>query len=324
MFIPYHTRNFDDTAKRIKKLVAVLDKHWFQDKKKEFEKLCEEGSDYYIIDHTPENYQEYLQSLTPEERFNSNDNFIEEVHIDKFCFYADYSGNPVCGKSVADKIVVTTKDISIDSDVNHKYEEFIALISDVKAWIDEEVNENIDYYKNEEYNTIVRGIVNKIKWEIDYRFNNKLKALERKHNKAKLKDLEPVRNSKKVKTTRSYKWLGKPEDLNELYRKMKDFFSGETKFVDFKNIFSNKEISIINPIKWHDDTASELLYFIMQLVENGLIEGKRLNYLTLTGCFLKSDGKKFTANFKNLKQSIPIKLTLAKMAKIEAIVKSFT
>ena len=178
MFIAYHSRNFDDTAARIKKLVAVLDKHWYQGKKKEFEKLCDEGEDYYTIDHTPDNYDEYLESLDPEERSMSFNNFTDAVFFDKFCFYRDYSSSKVCGESVTDNIIATVKVIITDAGVGDDYDGITALIADVKIWIDQEVNENVEYAKNEEYTTVLRGIVRKIKWKIDYSFNNKLKALE--------------------------------------------------------------------------------------------------------------------------------------------------
>ena len=297
MFIPHHTKNFGDIAARIKKLAAELDRDWFKRKKKEFEKLCKDGEDYYEIDTETD---------------------TQAVNFDLFCFSANYADG-VTGKTIADKIITTTSEIINDAGDDKDYQAFKLWIDDVKVWIEEEVNDKINFYRNEEYTILMHGIVHKIKWEIDYYFNNKLKALEVKYERNKI--AAPV---KKVTVIRSFKWQGKLEDLPKLYTKIKgDLVSNESKLIDFKHTFLHKDLAMITPLKWHDNNASELLYFIMQLSEKGLIAGKRLNYQALKGCFLTNEGKKFTASFKNLKQSIPLKLTPAKMAKIDAIVKEF-
>jgi hypothetical protein len=95
---------------------------------------------------------------------------------------------------------------------------------------------------------------------------------------------------------------------------------------DFKNIFSGKPVNEITPVKWHNKgNASELLYFISQLMEIGFIPNeKRMNYRRLTGCFVKSDGSTFTENFKELKQSLDISLSPEKKLFIEKIIKKLT
>jgi hypothetical protein len=178
MDIPYHTRNFDNTAARIKKLVAVLDKNWFQNKKREFTKLCEVGNDFYVLDNTPDGYEEYYQSLAADEKSGTIPDFTDTVFFDKFCFYANYSISKVCGESVTNNIIQTIKEIVDDAGVDNDYFCLTALIADVKMWISQEVNDHIEYGKNEEYSTILRDFLRKIKWKIEFSFNNKLKALE--------------------------------------------------------------------------------------------------------------------------------------------------
>lgn len=298
MFIRHYTKNFGDTAARIKKQAAKLDKDWFQSKKKEFVKLCINGEDYYEAGTPPD---------------------VQQVDFDLYCFSANYSKG-VTGSSIADKIIETTNAIIDDAGDDKDYPAIKFWIDNVKAWVQEAINENADYYKSEEYTHVMHGVLRKIQWEVDYYFNDKLKALELKFHRNNATTV-----FKKVKIVRSYKWQGKPEELSKLYNKMKgDFIALENRLQDFKHVFSNKDLSMINAIRWHDDNASELLYFIMQLEKYGLLKaGKRLNYAALTGCFVTNEGKKFTASFKNLKQSIPVKLSGVKMAKIEALVKSF-
>jgi hypothetical protein len=161
MFIRHYTKSFDDTAARIKKLVDVLDRSWYQAKKKEFEKLCNDGEDYYEIE-------------TPSE--------TQVVTFDIFCFNTDYSLG-VTGKATADKIIATTGEIINDVGDDKDYEAFKSWVDDVKAWTEEAVNDKINFYKSEEYASVMYSIVHKIKWEIDYCFNDKLKTLERKYTR---------------------------------------------------------------------------------------------------------------------------------------------
>ncbi len=297
MFIRHHTMNFGDTATRIKKHVAELDRDWFLRKKREFEKLCDKDEDFY----------EYV---TPSD--------TQVVDFDLFCFSATYSQG-VTGSSIADKIIATTNSIVDDAGDDKEYTSLKFWVDKVNKWTEEAVQDKIDYYKIEAYTNVMYGVLHKIKWKIQHHFNNKLQALELKHNRNKA-----TAARKKVKIIRSYKWQGRRDELPKLYQKLKgDLIAPENRLTDFTQVFSNKDIAIINPIKWHDNNASELLYFVMQLSEYGLIQGARLNYETLAGCFVTNDGKKFTASFKNLKQSIPVKLSGVKMAKIEALIKLF-
>ncbi len=123
----------------------------------------------------------------------------------------------------------------------------------------------------------------------------------------------------------SYKWLGKKEELNQLHEKMIDgLISSDTPIVDFKNIFSEKEISKLRPVKWHDGNASELLYFILELSEKGLIHKKnQTDYKQLAGCFIKNDCSVFKENFRQLKQDLDLKLSSEKKDRIDTLLREF-
>ena len=184
MFIPYRTTNFDDTAARIKKLVAVLDRFWFQNIKKEFEQLCVDGEDYYVIDNTPS--EEYLQKLSPEEREHVLDNSFKPVDFDAFWFSKGYSKSKVCGVGVIDKIISTTKEIIDEAGASADYKVFESIIEDVKVWVKEEVENQQDYDRktDAEYISVTNSFMRKCEWRLDNDFNKKLKVLEHIFNKA--------------------------------------------------------------------------------------------------------------------------------------------
>lgn len=129
----------------------------------------------------------------------------------------------------------------------------------------------------------------------------------------------------KKKLTLSYKWQGDVEnDLPELYQLLSNHISNDVTLERFKAIFTGNDVSTIVPVKWHDNNASEVLYFILQLAESKNIdEGERLNYERLKACIVQPNGQKFSANFKELKQKIDIYLSQPKRQSIDEIVKRF-
>jgi len=142
------------------------------------------------------------------------------------------------------------------------------------------------------------------------------------------KSLENIHSEKKKNSSRkniSYKWLGNDDEIPDLFKKMKGILidSGTTKN-EFSNIFSGIEIDKINPVKWHNDNASELLYFILQLEEKNLIaKRKHTSYIKLSGCFIKNNGCKFHEQFRALKQNLDIQFSNEKKQIIDAIIKQF-
>lgn len=133
------------------------------------------------------------------------------------------------------------------------------------------------------------------------------------------------RNSKK-KTVYSYEWLNDAEqDLPELYNLIVGkLITKDSKLEDFKKVFLNTPTSELNPIKWHEDNASELLFFITRLEETSNIEKTQyLRWERLISCFIKPDGGKFTANFKELNQKVSSTLSSSKQKFIDDIVKNF-
>jgi hypothetical protein len=105
----------------------------------------------------------------------------------------------------------------------------------------------------------------------------------------------------------SYVWQNEPDkELPELYSLMIDKYkliAPETTLEQFTAVFTGQPIESIIPITWHQDNASELLYFIYKLEQSSNVSGKP-DYLKMTACFVKPDGKQFTANFKQLKTQL--------------------
>ncbi|MDA8628650.1 hypothetical protein N9M15_00380 [Bacteroidia bacterium] len=133
----------------------------------------------------------------------------------------------------------------------------------------------------------------------------------------------------KNKTKMSFIWLGNSDtELEELYVLMKDEYtliSDDNTFKAFKEVFSGKPLDSITPIKWHNNNASEVLYFLMRLTESNNIDSKprRLNYQVLRGCIVADNGEPFSVNWKQLKQNIYIQFSTKKQDMIDRLVANF-
>jgi hypothetical protein len=136
---------------------------------------------------------------------------------------------------------------------------------------------------------------------------------------------KPTRKSSKQQKKTSFVWQSNPnKELPELYSLMvneRKLIASETTFEQFKAVFTGLPIVSINPIKWHQDNASELLYF------NEAIRNKVNNvwniYQRLAACFVKPDGKPFKVVWKSLKTHIGINLSPDKQKAIDELVSKF-
>lgn len=164
-------------------------------------------------------------------------------------------------------------------------------------------------------------------WLVWFKKQQELKNIEPslKVDSAKLpKGIEDIISKGQV----SYTWLGKSDELPELYQRLidKQLIDPDTTEEQFKAVFEAKPLQKIKeqPIKWHDENASELLYFILQLKASGNIKnGKQTSYQRLTACFVKPDGSRFDSVFKSLKQRIEIELSEPKQKTIREIISNF-
>ena len=135
----------------------------------------------------------------------------------------------------------------------------------------------------------------------------------------------PARKPIKIPKKTSYVWQNNPDkELPELYRLMIDKYkliAPETTLEQFKAVFTGQPIESINPIKWHQDNASELLYF-NEAIKNKVNDVWHI-YQRLDACFVKPDGKPFKAVWKSLKTNIDINLSSDKQKAIDELVKNF-
>lgn len=136
---------------------------------------------------------------------------------------------------------------------------------------------------------------------------------------------DQLKSSKPKQKMTSYVWQNNPDkELPELYRLMKDDYeliAPDTAYKQFEAVFTGKPIQNITPIKWHQDNASELLYFneaITTKVDNVWPIFKRM-----TACFIKPDGKPFKAAWKSLKTHINENLSERKQKAINELVSNF-
>lgn len=155
--------------------------------------------------------------------------------------------------------------------------------------------------------------------------NNPQKAGLDRWIELKIREIELFKKQGKKGKMTSYLWQNNPDkELPELYNLMIDKYkliAPETTPEQFKAVFTGQSIDDIEPIKWHQDNASELLYF------NEAI-GNKVNYVwniyqRLAACFVKPDGKPFKAQWKQLKTNIEINLSPDKQKAIDELVSNF-
>jgi hypothetical protein len=294
MFIEFHTRHFDDTTDRIKKIISVLNNHWFYEKKRKFDKLREKGEDYFIIDHTPVGYEKYLEELHPEDADGSYLHFIEAIYFDKYCFYSNYSSDIVTGENVMNEILTALKDIIADAGISDDYDSIIKVIADVKKWIAEAVEERIEQANDKEFTNLVREIVRKINWKIDYSFNNKLRALELVQF---YKNPSITVNSKSVLP----ECIFESEGLDEIFYK-----NAIPKFLEIERELTLNEW--FTDKKWNDD-KNVLVSLILILQTRGYlknIKGKSKNANRLA--FRRFFEKRYSVKINKQMQPAQIKL----------------
>lgn len=140
----------------------------------------------------------------------------------------------------------------------------------------------------------------------------------------------PARKPPKPQKKTSYVWQNNPDkELPELYNSMVNEFkliASETSYEQFKAAFSGQPIDeSFEPIRWHQNNSSELLYFIDRLEQSNNIEHnpKRADYMKLKACFVKPDGSQFDVVWKSLKTNIEINLSPDKQKVIDGLIKDF-
>jgi len=140
---------------------------------------------------------------------------------------------------------------------------------------------------------------------------------------------KPTRKPPKQQKMTSYVWQNNPDkELPELYNLMINKYkliAPETTYEQFIAVYTGQPIDEIEPIRWHQENASELVYFIDRLeqTDNIVHNPKKTDYQKMTACFVKPDGKQFKANWKQIKQNISINLSSDKQKAIDELVSNF-
>lgn len=168
-----------DTSMRVKPEIARLSKYWFVTKFKDFESHCKDGNSYYIADHTPPGYVEYLQCLTDEERANESNDFYQTVDLKTFCYNPGLSDINLCGRDIVDTIIVAVRGIIDDAGISDNYDGFKSALDDVRGWVNDECNELMLRFPDDNYCSVITDFQSKCLWQIDYQFSPKLSAMER-------------------------------------------------------------------------------------------------------------------------------------------------
>ena len=146
----------------------------------------------------------------------------------------------------------------------------------------------------------------------------------------KIKEIELTQEAFNKGKMLSYVWLNNPDrELPELYNMMvkkHKLIASETSYEQFKATFSGQLIDeSFEPIRWHQNNSSELLYFISRLEQSNNImhNPNRADYRKLKACFVKPDGSQFNVAWKSLKTNIEISLSTDKQKAIDELVGNF-
>lgn len=93
----------------------------------------------------------------------------------------------------------------------------------------------------------------------------------------------------------SYKWLLTTDQLKELYRMLNPVHIIDTSEEDFIAVFTRKPVGSFSPVRWRDDSASEVVFFIYQLIHKDCLSESKgsMNYQKLISCICKPDGQPF-------------------------------
>ena len=164
-------------------------------------------------------------------------------------------------------------------------------------------------------------------WEMVHRFvrHNPPAFPEQKISVYDIDEIRKITPKKSIQNKITYQWQNNPdEELPELYSLMIDKYkliAPETTYEQFKPIFTGQPIESISPIRWHNDNASELLYF-NEAIKNKVNDVWHI-YQRLAACFVKPDGKTFNAVWKSLKTNIEINLSADKQKAIDELVSNF-
>lgn len=182
-----------------------------------------------------------------------------------------------------------------------------------------------------ELDTIQKDVI-RIEKESDTSFEVALNLIKECQSLAreKISNLNPAKSQKETRPLRlkTYQWQGKTEEIVELYNEMKGrFIDNHTTSQDFANLFSEVYVSDLkNPVKWLSGNASELLFFIKELMSRDIIAGKdtNMNYKRLIACFVKPTGESFTENFKSINQNVEIALNSNSQLSIRQLTEKFS
>lgn len=124
----------------------------------------------------------------------------------------------------------------------------------------------------------------------------------------------------------TYKWEGRQSEVRELYKELIGALIVEkTTFQDFELIFTGISANeILNPIRWHDDNATEALYLIRAL-SDGVISNDGDKHKRFARCIVRPDGSEFVDDLKSLysKCHRPKQLDPNKKQLIDTIVSKF-
>lgn len=124
----------------------------------------------------------------------------------------------------------------------------------------------------------------------------------------------------------TFKWR-KDSLKKEDFRKVvcAEFLGKKTAPKDFEKVFfEGVEVkSDLKPLTWKSDNATELKLFILELIENEIIEAPFNKYISLTSCFVRPNGDRFQNKFKNLKVGPDSNIGRQTSEKVQALIEKF-
>jgi hypothetical protein len=157
---------------RILDLIDNFDKTWYKKMKSDFDTLAG-GEDYYVIDTTPAGYQDYLETLTDEEKAFDNTVLFEELDFERHCFTTSKS-TPGDLSAAITSITNIAKEIL--SNANAAHQDTTTIKGRVMDIVVAQIEVLTKEYDNQQYISILKSLKRKIADDLHNAFYDKEEA----------------------------------------------------------------------------------------------------------------------------------------------------
>lgn len=143
-----HVKNVNSPADRVKELVNKLNRKWFMEMRSRFDKLREEGEDYYLHSPHPDDYD-------------------QPVYWDSFWYSQAFTTGIETGEGIIKKILVVANEVLTSVVAAKKYYEAKVHILEIKSWIADQVGVLLRRYNDPAYEEVMSSFIGESSDDLD-------------------------------------------------------------------------------------------------------------------------------------------------------------